>query len=135
MNDKIIFFDGVCNFCNASINFVLKYDKKNTFKFCPLQSPSARLYLKNNENVFLNPHTFILLYNNKIFTKSTAALKVCRHLTAPLNILYIFILIPPFIRNLFYSAIAKYRYKLFGKSDTCRIPSPSEISRFISYDN
>lgn len=131
MTQKIIFFDGVCNFCNASVNFIIERDKNNIFKFCSIQSDKAKALLNLPENYFSSPDTFILLDCNKIHEKSTAALKVAKHLSFPWQLFYIFILIPPFIRNFFYTLFARHRYKLFGKSDTCRIPSPSEKQKFI----
>lgn len=131
MNHKIIFFDGVCNFCNASVNFIIERDKNNIFKFCSIQSEKAKELLNLPEKYFSSPDTFILLDENKTYTHSTAALKVAKHLSFPWHLFYIFIIIPPFVRNFFYSLFARHRYKLFGKSDTCRIPTPSEKQKFL----
>lgn len=131
MTQKIVFFDGLCNFCNASVNFIIERDNKNIFKFCSIQSGKARELLNLPEKYFSSPDTFILLDDNKIYEKSAATLKVAKHLKFPWHLFYIFIIIPPFIRNFFYSLFARHRYKLFGKSDTCRIPSPSEKYKFL----
>lgn len=131
MTQKIIFFDGVCNFCNASVNFIIERDKNDIFKFCSIQSEKAKKLLNLPEEYFSSPDTFILLNGDKTYTHSTAALKVAKHLNFPWNLFYIFIIIPPFIRNFFYSLFARHRYRIFGKSDTCRVPSPSEKQKFL----
>jgi len=129
---KIVLFDGVCNFCNSSVNLIMKHDKKNIFKFAALQSEKGGELQKK---FGLNPKdlsSFILVEEEKYFTKTTAALRVAKHLGFPWKLSYIFIIIPPFIRNISYNIIAKYRYKWFGKRDACRIPTPEEKEKFLS---
>ena len=128
---NIILFDGVCNFCNASINFIIARDKKNKFKFAALQSDAG---LELQKKFDLDPNdlkTFILVNGDKYYKKTTAALKVTKELKFPWNLSYIFIIIPPFFRNIAYNIIAKYRYKWFGKREVCRIPAPEERERFL----
>ncbi len=128
---KIILFDGVCNFCNSSVNFIMARDKRNVFKFAALQSePGIELQKKFN----LDPNdlqSFILIYGDKFYRKTTAALRVAKGLGFPYNLAYVFIIIPPFIRNIAYNIIAKYRYKWFGKKESCRIPTPEERAKFL----
>ncbi len=128
---KIILFDGVCNFCNASVNFIIDRDKNNIFKFAALQSDIGeqlqRKFSLDSEDL----SSFILIEGNKYYKKTTAALRVAKDFGFPWNLTYIFIIVPPFIRNIAYSIIAKYRYKWFGKRDTCRIPTPEEKERFL----
>jgi len=130
-NHKIILFDGVCNFCNASVNFIIARDKKDIFRFAALQSdPGIELQKKFS----LDPKdlsTFILIDGDKYYKKTTAALNVGKSLGFPYNFAYISIIIPPFIRNIAYNIIAKYRYKWFGKKESCRIPTPEEIGKFL----
>lgn len=128
---QIVLFDGVCNFCNASVNFIIKRDNKNKFKFAALQSDpgqklSAELDLQS-ENLI----TLILIEEDKYYVKTTAALRIVRHLRGLWKLLYFFIIIPPFVRNLLYDSIARYRYKWFGKRETCRVPAENEKSKFI----
>lgn len=128
---NIILFDGVCNFCNSSVNLIIDKDKDNKFKFAALQSDAG---IELQKKFGLDPDdlkTFILVEGNKYFTKTTAALRVARDLKFPWNLSYIFIIIPPFIRNIAYNIIAKYRYKWFGKRDACRIPAPEEKAKFL----
>jgi len=130
-NYKIVLFDGVCNFCNASVNFILARDKKNKFKFAALQSNAG---MELQKKFGLDPNdlkTFILVEDDKYYTKTTAALRTVKELNFPWNLSYIFIVIPPFIRNIAYNVIAKYRYKWFGKRDKCRVPTEEEKENFL----
>ncbi|HET6225082.1 MAG TPA: thiol-disulfide oxidoreductase DCC family protein [Bacteroidia bacterium] len=127
----IVLFDGVCNFCDASVNFIIRHDKKDYFRFAPLQSEKGKQLLQQF-NVDTNElNTFILLENNKIYTRSTASLKVTRRLSGAYFLLYAFMLVPPFIRDAVYNLIAKNRYKLFGKKDNCMVPTPEVKDKFI----
>ena len=132
-SDKaIILFDGVCNLCNSSVNFVINHDRKNYFVFTPLQSEAGkRLITKFNIDDSLID-SFALIENNKIYFKSSAALRTVKHLDKLYSVLYAFIIVPPFIRNGVYSYIARNRYKWFGKKEVCMIPNEEIKNRFIS---
>jgi len=133
VNEKaIILFDGVCNFCNSSINFVIKHDKKNHFLFAPLQSETAKKLLEKFNIDSSKTDSFILIDNNKLYLKSTAALRVTKHLNKLYPLLYALMITPPFIRNGVYDLIARNRYKWFGKKETCMIPSAENKEKFIS---
>ena len=131
-NKAIILFDGVCNLCNASINFIINHDTKNYFLFTPLQSEQGIELLRkfNLDNNQLE--SLVLIENNRIYLKSTAALRVAKHLNKLYSLLYLFIILPPFIRNGIYEYIARNRYKWFGKKEVCMIPNEEIKSRFIS---
>ena len=131
-NKQIIFFDGVCNFCNFWVNFVLKRDKKDIFRFAALQSDKAKEFNNKINLDFSNPDTFILFVDGKFYTKSTAALKVCKELKSPIRLLYPLIITPKFLRDFIYDIVAKNRYKIFGKREICRIPTEAEKSKFLS---
>lgn len=127
----LILFDGVCNFCNSAVNFVIKRDKKARIQFAPLQSEKGRLFARQYG---INPDdmkTFIFIEDNKVYTKSTASLKVCRYLGALWPLCYGAIIIPAFLRNSLYNWVARNRYKWFGKKETCMIPTPEVRARFI----
>lgn len=129
--EHIILFDGVCNFCNASVNFVMDHDPKFYFKFAALQSNLAKQRLTEaglNTNDF---DTVVLLEDGKVYTRSTAALRIAKKLSGGWPLLYVFIIVPPFIRNAVYNLIARNRYRWFGKSENCRLPSPEERARFV----
>jgi predicted DCC family thiol-disulfide oxidoreductase YuxK len=128
--EKVILFDGVCNLCSASVQFIIQRDKHKVFRFASLQSDFARNLLNNfNHKDQLN--TIILIDGNKIFLRSDAALRIAKHLSGLWPVLYGLKIIPRFIRDYVYGIIAKNRYKWFGKSQQCMIPSPSLINRFI----
>tara|TARA_R110002049_G_scaffold18364_2_gene70323 strand:+ start:284 stop:703 length:420 start_codon:yes stop_codon:yes gene_type:complete len=132
-NDKkLILFDGVCNLCNTSVQYVIKHDKKNLFLFAALQSEVGQNIIEHY-NMDTSKVDSILLYTQEkgIQYKSTAALKVASQLGFPTNILAIFLIVPNFMRNWVYDFIAKNRYKWYGKKEACMIPTPELKSRFL----
>ena len=131
-NKKLILFDGICNLCNASIQYVIKHDKKNVFMFTALQSEAGQQIIKKY-NIDTNKEDSVLLYTpkNGIDSKSTAALKIANDLGFPQSIMTVFFIIPPFIRNWVYDYIAKNRYKWYGKKESCMIPSQDLKSKFL----
>lgn len=131
-HNHIIFFDGVCNLCNGAVNFVIDRDPDKFFKFAPLQSEEANKYLPKENLKELN--SIVYFQNGKIHTKSSAALRIGRKLAGPVKLVYVFIIFPPFIRDLIYDFIARNRYKWFGKKDTCRLPEPGIKERFLKMD-
>ena len=131
-NNPVILFDGVCNLCNGAVQFVIKHDANKQFRFASLQSEFGQKILLKNGFDTESLKSFILIENNKIYTKSTAALRVAKKLNAGWPLLYGFIIIPSFIRNGVYNFIAKNRYKWFGKQDACWMPTPDLKSRFIN---
>ena len=131
MYNNIILFDGVCNFCDSSVNFIIDRDKKNVFKFAALQSEKGQEildYFKLPKDDF---DSFVFIENDKVFKKSSAALWIAYKLGGVWKIFYPFIIIPKFIRDFLYNLIAKNRYKLFGKKDACRIPTPELKQKFL----
>jgi len=131
MQHKVILFDGVCNFCSFWVNFVIKKDKKDIFRFAALQSETGEKYLKKIGLNITDPDTFVLIDGENYFIKSTAALKVARELKNWLKISYPLIFLPISFRDFLYDLIAKNRYKIFGKKDVCRIPTAEEKKKFI----
>ncbi len=134
MNDlshPVILFDGICNLCNASVQYVIKHDKKKLFRFASLQSSFGESVLKQYNLPVNTFNSFILLIDNKIYTRSTAALLVAKKLSGLIKLLYGFIIIPRFIRDFVYDIIAKNRYKWFGKKEACWVPTPELKSLFF----
>lgn len=130
---KLILFDGVCNLCNYSVQFVIKHDKQNRFIFTAIQSNAGKTILKK-VNIDTTQIDSILLFNpenNTIDYKSSAALKIAMTLGFPTNALSVFFIIPPFIRNSVYDIIAKNRYKWYGKKEACMIPTPELKNKFL----
>lgn len=126
-NHPIVFFDGVCGLCDRSVQFTISHDKKRVFRYATLQSEIARQMLGEQ----ITFESFILYDKGKVFYRSTAALKVAGKLGGFWQLLYIFILVPAFIRNGVYDFIAKNRYKWFGKFDSCKIPTPEQRALFL----
>jgi predicted DCC family thiol-disulfide oxidoreductase YuxK len=128
---KIILFDGVCNLCNSSVQFVIRHDKRNDFLFGALQGKTGQEFLQQFNLSAGDFNSFMLGEGEKLYTESTAALKVCKHLGGGLGLLYGFIIVPKFIRDGVYRIIAKNRYKWFGKKDACWVPTPALKEKFL----
>lgn len=131
MENGIIIFDGVCNFCNSSVNFIMERDTHNYFKFTANQHEAGKKILSDNGVNVEDVSTVFLYKNGKLYKKSTAALHIARALRFPWFLFYAFILIPSPIRDIVYDFIARNRYKWFGKKETCRMPSPAERTKFL----
>lgn len=125
-------FDGVCNLCNSSVQFVLLRDSANYFQFASLQSDYGQKVLQENNLPIDDFNSFLLIENNKLYTQSTAALRVAGKLDGWWKLMYVFIVVPPFIRNFVYNFIAKNRYRWFGKKDECMMPRPEWKQKFLS---
>ena len=131
-DQPIIFFDGVCNFCNSVVSFVIKRDKKSKIKFATLQSEIAKRILQQKNFFDRNLQSFVFIEKGKVYTKSTAALKVCKYLDGLWPLMYGFIIVPKFIRDRVYNWIAGNRYRWFGKKEACMIPTPEIRSKFLN---
>ena len=131
-DQRIILFDGICNLCNNAVKFVLRRDRNSVFKFASLQSDVAKKLLRNTEVPDIDSGTFVLIENGAIYTRSTAALKVCKHLSGLWPLITVFWIVPRFIRDWVYNLISKNRYKWFGKRDTCMIPTPEVENKFLN---
>jgi predicted DCC family thiol-disulfide oxidoreductase YuxK len=133
MNDHpIILFDGVCNLCNKSVQYVIRHDAEKKFRFASLQSGAGQELLQQYNLPTNNFNSFVLIQDGKAYTKSGAALRVAKQLKGLAKLLYGFIIVPPFIRDGVYKLIANNRYKLFGERQSCMIPTPDLQSRFLN---
>ncbi len=128
---EIILFDGVCNFCNSAINFVIKRDKKVRLHFAPLQSTTGQQLLATHQLPIDEMKTFVFIEKGRAYTRSTAALRVCKYLNGLWPLCYVFIIIPKFIRDGVYNWVARNRYKWFGIKQECMVPTPDIRSRFL----
>ena len=128
---QIILFDGVCNFCNFWVNFVNKRDNRDMFRFAPLQSDVAKVMLSKFKLDDLVRESVILVSGENIYSKSTAALKIAKGLSGTVKVLYPLIIFPKFFRDVIYEFVARNRYKIFGKRDSCRIPTEEEKLKFL----
>jgi predicted DCC family thiol-disulfide oxidoreductase YuxK len=128
---SVILFDGVCNLCNSSIDFVIKRDKADRFLVGALQSEEGKKLLTDLD---ANPNyldSLALIEDNKIYYRSTAALKIARKLSGGWPLLYGLIVLPSAIRDGVYDWIGKNRYRWFGEKSTCRLPTATEKSKFL----
>ena len=130
-NKPIILFDGICNLCNNAVQFIIRHDSDEKFLFASLQSEFGQQLIKQYNLPSENFNSFVLLQGNKVFNKSTGALKVAKELKGAWRLLYIFIVVPKFIRDAVYAWIANNRYKWFGKKDACMTPTPQLKARFL----
>lgn len=134
----IILFDGVCNLCNAAIDFVLARDPNAEFRFGSLQSKAARPILGRCDDSSATiaaaeeePATIVLVENGRCYTRSAAALRIARRLSGGWPLLYAAIWIPRPVRDAVYEWIAARRYQWFGRRSTCRVPTPELAERFL----
>ncbi|MFT4032928.1 MAG: DCC1-like thiol-disulfide oxidoreductase family protein [Siphonobacter sp.] len=126
----LILFDGICNFCNATINYVMDHDG-GRHQFASLQSEIGQRILKQFDRNLTDFDSILLLENNQLYEKSEAILRIAHHVKG-WKWLYFFRFIPRFLRDHFYTFIARNRYNWFGKTQTCRIPTPAEKARFVA---
>lgn len=128
--ERIILFDGVCNLCDSSVQFIIKRDPEGKFKFASLQSGIGQELLKKH-GLKSTINSFVLIENGKVYVKSGAAIRICKQLYGLWKMSTVFLVIPPFIRDSLYGVIAKNRYKWFGKKESCLLPSPEWKNRFL----
>ena len=129
---KIVLFDGVCNYCNDKVNFIIKNDKHDVFRFVALQSETGQKIIKY---LGINPSIdSIILYEPgyAYFIKSEAVFRIIKHLSSSVKILLIFNFIPTSIKNIFYDIIAKNRYNWYGKKESCMMPTEELKRKFIA---
>ncbi len=129
----LVLFDGVCNLCNAAINFLIDHDPEATLRFASLQSTGGRAAIvrSGGEPPEGDPSTILLIEGGRIYARSTAALRVARRLGWPYKLLYAFIVVPRPLRDAVYEWVARNRYRWFGKSEVCRVPTPELRARFM----
>ena len=131
LTHSIILFDGVCNLCNGAVNFVIKRDPRNVFKFTPLQEKQGVLLLKTHAVDTQKLDSIVLIENEKVYVKSSAALRIARKMSNLWPLFFVFLIIPSFIRDGVYDFIAKNRYKWFGKKEQCMIPTQGLREKFL----
>lgn len=129
--NRIVLFDGDCNFCDKSVQFIIKRDPRNVFTFASQQSETGKILLK----LYDIPDyidSMVLIENSKVHLKSSAALHIAKQLNGLWKFAYLFMIVPRPIRDFVYDKFAENRYKWFGKKQVCTIPSPEMRKRFLS---
>ena len=127
----IVLFDGVCNLCIGIVNFIIKRDSENKFRFAALQSESGQMLLKKYGISSTEIYTLIYISGEKCLDKSSAALQILKDLGGVWKLFYVFIYIPVPIRDFLYYLVTKIRYRIFGKRSSCMVPSPGVKERFL----
>lgn len=128
---RIVIFDGVCNLCEFSVNFIYERDRKGKFTFTPAQSPLGQKLLQKYQINTDKLDTVVLVKHDRVYSRSTAAFKIAEELDPPWNTLQFFSWLPLAIRDYLYDWIARNRYKWFGKKESCMIPTKELKSRFL----
>ena len=132
MQHPVILFDGVCNFCDATVNLIIRHDKQKVFRFAPLQSRAGQKLLSEYNLSTTDFDSFVLIMDGKAYKKTNAALRIYPKLGGRWHLMKLFWIIPRFLRDAGYSLIAKNRYRWFGKKEACMMPSPDVKSRFLN---
>lgn len=127
----VILFDGVCNLCNAYVQFVIRHDSVSQFRFAPLQSIQGIELLKKHQLPLNQLSTVVLSIGGNYYTKSDAALRILSRLSGVWKLAGVFLILPKAMRDFGYDLIAKNRYRLFGQKDACIIPTPELRERFL----
>jgi len=142
--DSLVLFDGKCNLCNGAVQFIIDHERSPELKFAPLQSDLASERLTEamgaeaTKALVLgatgsgDPDTIVMIEDGKAYTHSTAALRIAGHLTAPWRWAFVFYVVPRFVRDVVYRWIARNRYRWFGKTESCRVPTPELRARFVA---
>lgn len=128
---NIIIFDGVCNFCHGAVNFIIKRDPYKAFCFAPMQSKAALDLIASYDLEDEYGDSFFLIKNGECFKRTDAALEICKDLSAAWKLMLVFKVLPASFRDLFYNAFGRRRYALFGKRDTCMLPTVEIRERFL----
>jgi predicted DCC family thiol-disulfide oxidoreductase YuxK len=129
--NNILLFDGVCNLCNGAINFIIDIDKKGVIKFASLQSAIGQELLQMHQLPTQNFNSLVFVHEGKAYQKSTGVLLLAKELGGVYQLAVLLLVVPRFIRDFVYDQVAQNRYKWFGKSDSCRMPTPALKARFL----
>ena len=129
---SIVLFDGVCNLCNGTVNFIIKHDSKVHFLFASLQSDVAKEILLQFPEKKINLDSILLIEKGELYENSSASIRIFKHLNYGYKLGYILIIVPAFIRDFFYRIIANNRYRWFGKRTHFIKPTPEIKARFLS---
>jgi predicted DCC family thiol-disulfide oxidoreductase YuxK len=127
----VVLFDGVCNLCNGSVRFIIERDPHKHFQFAPLQSEAATRLIRASPDSLALPDSIVLIDDGRLYVRSAAALRIARRLRFPWPALWLFMVVPRPIRDRVYDLIARHRYRWFGKSDTCMVPTQEIRDRFL----
>jgi predicted DCC family thiol-disulfide oxidoreductase YuxK len=131
---SVVFFDGVCNLCNGTVQFLIDRDKREHLRFAALQSEAAKAMLDGRDlgRARASLDSVLLLEGDTLYARSDAALRIARRLSGAWPALYALILVPRFLRDAVYEFVARHRYRWFGRTEQCRVPTPALRARFLA---
>lgn len=127
----IVLFDGVCGLCNATVDFLLGRKGADSFRFAALQSEAGQALLKQHDLPSDYLDSVVFVDEDGAWLRTDGVLRIARRMGFPYALLYGLIAVPAFLRDALYQVICNYRYRMFGKRETCRLPSPAERARFL----
>ena len=130
-SSPIVLFDGMCNLCNGAVRFIMKYERNKELKFSSLQSDTGKRLLKDYSHIIINSDSIVYIYNGKAYTESDAAIKIASYLKYPWSLLNTVRFLPESLTNFIYRIIARNRYRIFGRRDSCMVPDEKELDRFV----
>jgi predicted DCC family thiol-disulfide oxidoreductase YuxK len=130
----VVLFDGHCNLCNGAVRFVLEHDAAGTFRFAALQSEAGARLLRGRGQVpaSADPESVVLVEGPEVHWRSDAALRIARRLDGAWPLAYGLVVVPRFIRDAIYRAVARRRYRWFGRTEVCRLSEPGHAGRFLT---
>jgi predicted DCC family thiol-disulfide oxidoreductase YuxK len=128
----VVLYDGVCGFCNSSVQFIIRNDRRGRFRFAALQSDVGKALLREHNLPAEEVESVVLIEDGKAYRKTRAALRIARRLDGAWKAFWPLVVVPAPLADVFYDLFARYRYRLFGKFDACPIPSPEVRARFLS---
>ena len=131
LDHPVVVFDGVCNFCSASVQLIIKNDKAGVIRFASTQSAAGSQLMRSHGLDPSDAKSFLFVSEGRAFTRSDAALEVAGHLPFPWNVLPVLRLLPRVLRDGGYGVLARNRYRWFGKRDICFVPNSEERARFL----
>ncbi|MFG6496151.1 thiol-disulfide oxidoreductase DCC family protein [Fictibacillus sp. UD] len=129
--EAVLLFDGICNLCNSSVQFILKHEKSSVLKFSAIQSEAGQKLLSRYNIDPVHTNSVILIKDGKVYTESDAVFATSQFLKFPFNLGKVLVIVPKPLRNFLYKKVAKNRYRWFGKKDSCMIPTPDLKNRFL----
>jgi len=127
-----VFYDGACGFCQASVQLVLRYNRRQNLYFASLQSGLAQQLVPGALLPEPLPDSILFYEGGRLYTESEAVLRIARHMVFPFSLLFNFRFVPAAVRNMVYRFVARHRYKIAGRYESCMLPNPQERGRFLA---
>jgi predicted DCC family thiol-disulfide oxidoreductase YuxK len=129
--ESVVLFDGVCNLCNGAVQFLIRHDPLGRLRLAALQSPAGQALLRWCHKPLDDFDTMVFVEDSRVYVKSTAVLRITRYLTWPWPLLSLMLALPVMLRDWAYACVAGNRYRLFGRHETCMMPTPDVVKRFL----